>query len=342
MGCWQGVLNCNCECLAALQKPVVRFKDSVQEFRYEPSSGLLPTVNVGRYARRALERSLSWRATKTLDGRRYFYNTSKTEYCWELPEEVRATGSEDLGVGDEVEVFCHTDNVWCPGYVERRTDTAVAIAFQRPGAPSSEWVKKELYPGHPDMRSSKNCSFSSSGSLSQKSTRIPRLAHADTGPPATPCSVHPAGGFIETDLPANWTADEQETYDAIFVQASEEVDGNLDVHAAASYFDQAGLEQVVLDGIWQVANPDLKESLGHEEFRAFCRLVAHCQALADAAARSEGKRPAAMRRGGGRLRSMLRERCLPRPPSSPPRLRQKPGVLPPVASGDVLDLTAET
>mmetsp|Transcript_48280 Transcript_48280/g.149111 ORF Transcript_48280/g.149111 Transcript_48280/m.149111 type:complete len:324 (-) Transcript_48280:63-1034(-) len=312
MGCWRGVLTC--DCLAALRHQSVRFKDSVQEFRYEPSSGLLPRVSISKYARLALERGLSWRAAKTLDGERYFYNASRHEYCWELPEEAKGPCAEALAVGDEVEVYCHTANAWCAGYVEKCGDEAVQIAFQTPGASSFEWVKKDLQPGHPDLRSSKEPSSFGSSAMGGSFSPSARLR---AGTAAEPSNI--LRGFVETELPFNWTPEEMEAYDTFFDRVMEETDGHLDMQTVAGYFDRTGFQAKVLDGVWQVANPELAELLGREEFRTYCRLAAHCQVLAVS---GEGKTLSALRRGGGRLRNMLREQCLSLPPPSLPCFAQ--------------------
>mmetsp|Transcript_70684 Transcript_70684/g.187872 ORF Transcript_70684/g.187872 Transcript_70684/m.187872 type:complete len:335 (-) Transcript_70684:193-1197(-) len=318
MGCWRGVLAA--DCFAALRPQEVRFKDSVQEFRYEPSSGLLPSISIRQCTRLLLERSRSWRASQTLDGRRYFYHPTKREYCWELPKDASNQAWHDLSVGDEVEVFCHSEKSWCSGYVERCTEAVVGVVFQTPGASFSNWIKKELPPGHPDIRRCGSAPLPSTASSSTASPEPPAavVAAAPLDAPSDAWGAGAIGGFVETSLPANWTAAEEEAYDHLFARAANEVSSGLVMQTFADYFDPTGFQQKSLDSIWQVANPDLKESLGIEEFRALCRLVAHCQALVDADASSGAA--GALRKGGGRLRSLLRERCLASPPPSLPRL----------------------
>jgi len=125
--------------------------------------------------------------------------------------------------------------------------------------------------------------------------------------------------FSETALPANWTSAERAAYDGLFAEATRGWCDGLDAQQLAEYFGEAGLQPRVLDGVWQVANPELKASAGPEEFRAYCRLVAHCQALSSGAGGPDGK---LLQKGGGRLRALLRDRCLASPPPALPHLSQ--------------------
>jgi len=82
------------------------------------------------------------------------------------------------------------------------------------------------------------------------------------------------------------------------------------------YLASSGLHRRALREVWNVANPQMKDVLGQEEFARCCRLIAHCQALA-------GKDPyeALFKEGGRPLRVFLREQCLGRQPRQPPRFR---------------------
>ena len=114
-------------------------------------------------------------------------------------------------------------------------------------------------------------------------------------------------GFFGTCLPSNWTAAELSLYDKLFASLETSADVQSD------FLAQSQLPRRALREIWQVANPHLKMSLGLEEFRASCRLVAHCQAMNDEEALKR------LRAGGGKLRAQLRSDCLGVEPQSLPQ-----------------------
>lgn len=307
-------------CFAALKRHSVTFKDSVQEFRYEPSSGLFPTISFRKGSVR-LRKSGKWRATTTLEGDRYYYSAGK-QYSWSPPLSggTRDLGKLEVSVGDDIEVFCHTNNTWCPGYVERRKDDVVTVAFQLPGADSSFWMKKDIYPPHPhpDLRWPDGRAVVLSSDSTEPGpdnfrrsivmTPRPRAAvppEEDSSPeiPGNCNDICNASGFSDTSLPGNWSKEELTVYDNLYTEIGSEE--KLEGEKLVERFGEAGLRKNVLQSAWQVANPELKQSAGVEEFRALCRLVGHCQALAATAVRGSMDEKA-LKKGSGMLRAVLR------------------------------------
>jgi len=79
-----------------------------------------------------------------------------------------------------------------------------------------------------------------------------------------------------------------------------------------------GLRPETLATVWQVANPDLKKSPCLGEWRAFCHLVGHCQAMSQERNAAQSR---ALRKAGGLLQALLRvNNCLDKAPPSLPRL----------------------
>lgn len=60
--------------------------------------------------------------------------------------------AEQYSVGDNVQVYSHSAQAWCSGVVEYVDDQVATVAFQPPGASSGEYGRKNVPPGHPDMR----------------------------------------------------------------------------------------------------------------------------------------------------------------------------------------------
>jgi len=149
--CWDALVDD--KCFGAFRQRNVTFQDSVREFRYEPSTGRFPSISIGRVPSKAPRKEgVPWRASTTLTGEKYFYTAGKHEGCCEALEESARRGSRQLDIGDELEVFSHSEQVWCRGYIERRSEAVVGVAFQLPGAAAAYWIKKELPLGHPDLR----------------------------------------------------------------------------------------------------------------------------------------------------------------------------------------------
>jgi len=89
-----------------------------------------------------------------------------------------------------------------------------------------------------------------------------------------------------------------------------------DADLLAEHLNHTGLPPRALKEVCQVANPDLRPALGRTEFRACCRLVAHCQDLLGA---GDAVTVKVLKKGAGPLRALLRARCLAIPPPALPR-----------------------
>eukprot|EP00927_Polykrikos_kofoidii_P056527 TRINITY_DN5062_c0_g1_i2.p1 TRINITY_DN5062_c0_g1~~TRINITY_DN5062_c0_g1_i2.p1 ORF type:complete len:616 (-),score=109.72 TRINITY_DN5062_c0_g1_i2:52-1776(-) len=314
-----------------------------------------------------------WRATTTPEGARYFYNVRTRKSQWETPRGGHAVAR----VGDRVEVFSNSVQIWCAGYVERISNGMVTVAFQLPGDERDEWHKKDLPAGHENLRGIRG-GADVNGSADPAVTTARANASASPAVSATPlqhgrevCGDNRSGGnatasapsihcFQDTGLPANWTQEEMATYDALFEEARagpENMPSEGEAQRLASFLSRSGLSQRAQREIWQVANPDLKPSLGREEFRAYCRLVGHCQAMHVAAgttatvaatafatdgggggskhAGSIGaigeatsvaearERARLVKSGGGALRVLLRGQCLQSPPERSPEFLRR-------------------
>ena len=134
--------------------------------------------------------------------------------------------------------------------------------------------RKILSLGHPELR------WVSRPPGTPTPTPVASPGHVSFAPE---CAA-PAGGFFGTVLPSNWTAEELELYDKLFDDLKSKELPTTDAMdpmaiLQSEYLAQCGLSRRALREIWQVANPQLKTSLGLEEFRASCRLVGHCQAM---------------------------------------------------------------
>lgn len=133
-------------------------------------------------------------------------------------------------------------------------------------------------------------------------------------------------GFQNTVLPMNWTPEEQSMYDSLFQQLDADSPGRFNCiinsklanGCLESDWLATGLRPDTLATIWQVANPDLKPSPCLGEWRAFCRLIGHCQAMSRERNAAQSR---ALRKGGGMLRALLRfNSCLDKAPPALPTL----------------------
>lgn len=202
-----------------------------------------------------------------------------------------------------VEVYSKSCGSWCSGYLERHLGNEVVVAFQLPGARETEWAKKQLAIDHPELRWLDGAPPDSPppDALTRRKDRKKTPSAERLAAAASPCQ--------ETSLPTNWTPAELASYDVIYEELSSA--GKLEPEALFEYLVCARLSAKVLGEILQVANPDLKQAFGLDEFRSCCRLLGHCQE------RSEQGR---LKEKGGALRSMLRSNCLASPPAQLPSL----------------------
>ncbi|CAE8631321.1 unnamed protein product [Polarella glacialis] len=343
----------------------LRFQSSVMEYRFDPGSRSGGHVASGIFTgEEGTGSPEGWRATTTPDGSRYFYHTRTKESRLEPPTISSGSplggsgGSQPLKaqswpqVGECVEIFSHTADGWCTGYIEKVSKRELYIAFQLPDARINEWSKKSLPRGHPDLRMVGGAT--SAPSLGSDPFHVRRdgeevcsaqapqsdATSVSQGTPNGGALLFPApSGFLATDLPDNWTPEELALYRHHFMASSAAatsggggsgkgdsgdsekerggswpMDAELSAAAQlqAEFLARSGLHQATLREIWQVGNPDLRPELGQEEFQACCRLIAHCQAMVSKI--NNQKLIRQLEAGGGRLRSQLRSSCLPSPP----------------------------
>lgn len=283
--------------LSMAQKRSAQFDECAQELRYECDSQTRP-ASMSQITQFYKVNS-AWRAAMMLDGSMYFYNSSTHETCWERP--ARTDTEVSIAIGDQVEVFSDARQCWCSGYVEKLIGANMLIAFQLPGATREAWMKRELSSGHRNLRGI--------GGKCVLPVQLP-LGN-NLADPAV------ARNYENTKPPENWTLEEQDAYSQFWEEATDGAVGTPRAQQLADYFLRSGLKQQAVNEVWQVANPDLKPSLGPEEFRVCCRLMAHCQALS-----KDGADPGiarALKKGGQKLRSLLRCQCLPMPPPRLPK-----------------------
>jgi len=81
-------------------------------------------------------------------------------------------------------------------------------------------------------------------------------------------------------------------------------DGNVDTHLIIKFLGSSNLPRSVLKEIWYVANPEMKPSLGRNEFLLCCRLCGHCQAMVG------DEKEALLRKAGQPLRELLQRHCV--------------------------------
>eukprot|EP00401_Gymnodinium_catenatum_P079954 CAMPEP_0117524842 /NCGR_PEP_ID=MMETSP0784-20121206/35459_1 /TAXON_ID=39447 /ORGANISM="" /LENGTH=330 /DNA_ID=CAMNT_0005321013 /DNA_START=48 /DNA_END=1040 /DNA_ORIENTATION=- len=272
----------------------VTFESAVHEVRFELCSLADSSLQQDDTPKpnKSIE-ATKWRATTTADGWKYFFHVGTNERCWDLPRGLFEKSVRRFGacVGDEVEVFSNSTLAWCRGYVEKVAEDGVTVAFQLPDALPNEWGKKVLPPDHMDLRG-----------LPARCTTSVRERRARREPGA----ATKARRFQDTSLPDNWTLDEVEAYDELFHAAtSPAASGDLlEAKRQTDFFLRSGLHERALQECWQVANPDLKVSLGRDEFRACCRLVSHCQSLQR---ETDAVQARALRHAGVALRTLLRD-----------------------------------
>eukprot|EP00933_Yihiella_yeosuensis_P032956 TRINITY_DN26633_c0_g1_i1.p1 TRINITY_DN26633_c0_g1~~TRINITY_DN26633_c0_g1_i1.p1 ORF type:complete len:658 (+),score=96.28 TRINITY_DN26633_c0_g1_i1:51-2024(+) len=317
----------------------LRFKSSVQELRFEGSDR-------GSHLKTGFEGSpngkrgsaAGWRAMTTEDGSPYYYHAETKETRSEPPsifsesvpqEELRTSSLRSPKPGERVEVFSNTAQQWCTGYVEKIRGNELTIAFKLSDARSNEWSKKSLMLGHPDLRiagktqgdATASCPSTPSQPAGEKPPDTDAFAEnpdAASGRQSNPYTFH------ATDLPTNWTDKEIHLYGELFAEAesciSEPASSSCEddcgdaATVQAEFFRRSALPQRALREVWQVANPDLKTTLGLEEFRACCRLIGHCQSMARNGSGRNDPIVKRLRVGGCALRSELRNNCLSEPP----------------------------
>lgn len=184
-------------------------------------------------------------------------------------------------VGDWVEVFTNTHQIWCVGRVTQADASRIHVVFQLPGAGHDDWVVKKLAVGCRELR--------------RTNVELPS----------------------SLQIPV-FNSSEQAAYGRYFRElcsaAGEEGSGNPPMvrdTLMAEYLKRSGLPRRALKEIWQVANPTGMASLRLEEFSMCCRLIGHCQS-------KTWDRMDLIEQGGDELRRALEDDALQRPPPALP------------------------
>jgi len=275
----------------------VRFLESVQEINFGPGAeDMRPEHKAEEALASAWQRVNEaaqveeWKTAQTPDGKTYYYNVRTRESSWTKPKEVKATNitANGYNVADKIEVYSNSQKVWCLGHVEKLSEDKMTVAFQVPGAKPHEWVYKEL-------------------SLQQlKDVRRPH------------------GGETKH---AAWTAEERGVFDRTFKQLVQAGASEEDPHLFVEYLSRSRLPRRTLKEIWSLANPEMRPSLGFEEFCMAGRLVGHCQVMQAEANKGDAAAQQLLNKGGPALVAVLRLRCMGTPSpklaefEQPPRTR---------------------
>lgn len=98
------------------------------------------------------------------------------------PSRVASASSRGYAVGEQVEVFSNSAQVWCQGYVDSIVGEVLHVQFRFPGKPN-EWVRKQLSIGHQNLRRAQ-AAPSASPDASPWATRA-----ATAGPSSLPSKV---------------------------------------------------------------------------------------------------------------------------------------------------------
>eukprot|EP00971_Amphidinium_carterae_P271358 5384824-Amphidinium_carterae.1 len=73
----------------------------------------------------------------------------------ELPmdhKDLRWPKAQTFNVGDWVEIFSNSNQMWCPGRVTYAAPGQVRVAFHVPGGDVNDWVEKDLPAGSQEIR----------------------------------------------------------------------------------------------------------------------------------------------------------------------------------------------
>jgi len=141
-----------------------------------------------------------------------------------------------FNVGDWVEIFSNSNQVWCPGKVTFAAPGQLRVAFHVPGGDVNDWNEKDLPAGSQEIR------------------------HVGSG-----------GAEVRKLV---WTVAEEDSYGYAFQSLT--TDGKVSLEQLTKFLARARLEESMLKEVMGVANPSKKRALNQEEFFVCCRLVGHC------------------------------------------------------------------
>merc|ERR1719265_2612176 len=92
---------------------------------------------------------------------------SQNKY-WRKPQRQGTGGYNDaagqndaagFNVGDAVEIFSNSKQVWGRGRVTKRGHTTYTVCFQLPGAAADDWLEKDIKIGDKNIRAANLADF---------------------------------------------------------------------------------------------------------------------------------------------------------------------------------------
>lgn len=207
--------------------------------------------------------------------------------CWRKAYDATGHGMTKAAefvfdIGDEVEIYSNSNKCWCSGRVtQRKKGSVVTVCFQLPGASPDDYLEKDVKLPSDFLRRAKEEHFA---------------AAAASGA---------SGSTTFTDV-------EKACYDREFI----EVTGGQDhatVVQVADHLAKSQLPRKTLKEVWQVGNPESRDPVNRAEFFLCCRLIGHCQTMAEEPGKSQ-----LLQEGGENLRAILKNEFKRAPPSRLP------------------------
>mmetsp|Transcript_65287 Transcript_65287/g.156034 ORF Transcript_65287/g.156034 Transcript_65287/m.156034 type:complete len:585 (-) Transcript_65287:5-1759(-) len=207
-------------------------------------------------------------------------------------------------VGEWVEIFSNSNQVWCWGYVESSRGTSIMVAFRLPQAGPNDWSRKELPMDHKDLRwpKARGPMFCAGDwvEIYSNSNQVwcPGRVTKVTANSVSVAFYVPGGDvndWAEKDVPLGsqdirhvdsgptearqilWTAAEEKSYATAFQTLA--ADGKVNIDSLQRFLSRSRLDPDILKEIVRVANPEKKQALRLQEFSVCCRLVCHCLAM---------------------------------------------------------------
>lgn len=186
-----------------------------------------------------------------------------------------ADSTEDYDIGDAVEIYSNSNEVWCKGRVTQKRRGVVTVCFQLPGAGPDDWLEKDIKAPSSSIRPGREEALETGGSSS--------------------------GSSMYTEM-------EKACYEREFLEVSE---GQTvaSVREVADHLARSQLPRKALKEVWVVGNYAGKDPVSRTEFFLCCRLVGHCQCFAE-----DRAGPNLLQEGGEPLRTKLHNEFKQNPP----------------------------
>jgi hypothetical protein len=207
-----------------------------------------------------------------------------------LDYESKASPGGDVisafSIGDEVEIFSNSNQVWCPGRITKQRQDMVTVCFQLPSAGAEDWLEKDVKVGDRNLR------------------------HANLTAGRKTVNVIHGVNFSDAEKECY----EREFVECYFASSPDDEPGSVTASGlqVANHLACSGLPKRTLKEIWKIANPESSAQMGRSQFFLGCRLVAHCQFFES----DEAKQ--LMAEGGPHLAGKLRQHCVNSVPSRLP------------------------